>query len=97
MTRQSHKDMTVRFTVIDKGEQVRQRFSDSLHLMFDEAQRAAIRLPHGLWYVGPISRGLSMPVDETQLEAVFDSDLISVEQIRYFLERQGLKVELQVE
>src|SRR5690348_8016404 len=85
-------DVTVIVDVTEKGPMVEGQFGGSLHALFDEASQAGIQLPHGLWYVGPLGKGLSHPVDETKLEIVFDPSLITETQIRSFLESLGLRL-----
>ncbi|HZG43144.1 MAG TPA: hypothetical protein VEY93_09290 [Longimicrobium sp.] len=88
-----HSDLTTQFHVLAKGQRVEHEFAGSLHMMFDEAQRAGIALPHGLWYIGPLGRGLFRPVDESVLEAVYDPSLITPAQIRDFLMQLGIEVQ----
>src|SRR5258708_19493025 len=79
------KTRTVFYTVKDVGSLVRSRFHGSLHVFSDEAQRAGIRFPSGLIYIGPVGRGLFKPVDEGRLEVVLNPERIDTYGIETFL------------
>ena len=89
------KQTKVVFEILDKGEIIRNQFHDSLHAFSDEASRAGIKFPHGLFYLGPVSKGLLKPVDEKHLEAVYDPGLISFSEVEKFLDE--LKIKCRVE
>jgi hypothetical protein len=85
-----HSDVRKILIVKDVGPIVRDRFKGSLHVFADESARAGIQYPHGLWYIGPLNRGIRHPVDESRLEVVFDDDSITLADVQAFLSRFGI-------
>lgn len=90
--RPKESSVSVILRVLDVGDLVRAEYAGSLHAFADEHERRGIQRPPGLWYLGPVSRGLREPVDETRLEVYFDASQTTLEEVSRFLKNCGIRV-----
>jgi len=90
MQNYTHQDTVQILLVREIGSYIKQNFDGSLHRFSDDGQQAGVIYPHGLWYVGPVSREKSGESDDTHLKIVFDDTLLTLTDIQAFLANYGI-------